>query len=96
MNPRRKKSLFAHLFMPSYPRDYKGIIDEFRQTLAATQASKSKHTVSFSLPSPSAAKHDGMQPGAQGHGRTSASTNGYSTGLSLNGNKPSRPLAFAN
>ncbi|GFG11476.1 dimethylaniline monooxygenase [N-oxide-forming] 4 [Aspergillus udagawae] len=96
VNPRRKKSLFAHLFMPSYPRDYKGIIDEFRQTLAATQASKSKHTVSFALPSPSAAKYDGMQPGAQGHGRTSASTNGYSTGLSLNGNKPSRPLAFAN
>jgi hypothetical protein len=96
VNPRRKKSLFAHLFVPSYPRDYKGIIDEFRQTLAAKQTSKSKHAVSFALPAPSTASHDGMQPGAQGHGGTSASTNSYSTGLSLNGNKPSRPLAFAN
>ncbi|RYC56961.1 hypothetical protein CHU98_g9248 [Xylaria longipes] len=30
INTRRKGSFFADLFLPAYPRDYRGLVDEFR------------------------------------------------------------------
>ncbi|KAL2019324.1 hypothetical protein VTK56DRAFT_9791 [Thermocarpiscus australiensis] len=35
VNPYRKKNWFAHWFAPWYPREYKGLMDEFRHALAA-------------------------------------------------------------
>ncbi|KAL2138829.1 hypothetical protein VTI28DRAFT_6192 [Corynascus sepedonium] len=39
INSRRKKSWFAHWFAPNYPREYKGLIDEFRSALAVKKGS---------------------------------------------------------
>ncbi|KAK4243206.1 hypothetical protein C7999DRAFT_18416 [Corynascus novoguineensis] len=39
INPRRKKSWFAHWFAPNYPREYKGLVDEFRSALAVKKGS---------------------------------------------------------
>ncbi|KAF2966204.1 hypothetical protein GQX73_g7379 [Xylaria multiplex] len=30
INTRRKSNIFAELFLPAYPRDYRGLVDEFR------------------------------------------------------------------
>ncbi|KAH6603961.1 cofactor fmo1 fad enzyme [Trichoderma cornu-damae] len=40
INSRRKKNWFAHLFTPAYPREYNGLVDEFRQALAKKQDSE--------------------------------------------------------
>ncbi|KEY75126.1 hypothetical protein S7711_01578 [Stachybotrys chartarum IBT 7711] len=37
VNPWRKRNWFAHWFEPSYPREYKGLVDEFRRALLARQ-----------------------------------------------------------
>ncbi|KAH6616035.1 cofactor FMO1 FAD enzyme [Chaetomium sp. MPI-SDFR-AT-0129] len=39
VNPRRKKNWFAHWFAPTYPREYKGLVDEFRSALAVRKGS---------------------------------------------------------
>ncbi|KAK4240608.1 hypothetical protein C8A03DRAFT_41919 [Achaetomium macrosporum] len=31
INTRRKSSVFAHVFLPTYPRDYRGLVEEFRR-----------------------------------------------------------------
>ncbi|KAI1854388.1 hypothetical protein JX265_012422 [Neoarthrinium moseri] len=37
INGRRKSTALAELFLPKYPRDYKGITDEFRRALSTRQ-----------------------------------------------------------
>jgi len=67
VNPKRKQNWFADLFTPAYPREYRGILSEFKQIMNSKCRSKIDNPIPTALPSWS-----GDKP----------VTNGHSTGIS--------------
>ncbi|KAK8029897.1 hypothetical protein PG993_011188 [Apiospora rasikravindrae] len=54
VNPQRKKSYLASLFSPAYPREYRGIADEFRRAVAKERSliSTARGTPETATPEP--------------------------------------------
>ncbi|ORY57254.1 uncharacterized protein BCR38DRAFT_528172 [Pseudomassariella vexata] len=94
VNPNRKKFSLTSLFTPVYPREYKGIANEFCKAVAKRHGLNS---TAASIPGAAA-------PGSNGKGEDSGvfngfstatvAINGYATGISLDGGHKSSLKPF--
>jgi len=101
VNPRRKQNWFKNLFMPAYPREYRGMQEEFRQILDTKLSMKTNDTNSAAIPSQShhEPKVNGHSTGislsgqdsglGKANGHTNGNVIGYSNGDALNGHNNS-------
>ncbi|KAI0017753.1 hypothetical protein F4780DRAFT_754258 [Xylariomycetidae sp. FL0641] len=82
INPRRKKNPLAHLFMPAYPREYKGLMGEFLEA----QMHRRPGTAAIIQAQTSAKARVADEKGANGHAVNGHAVNGHAiNGDAVNG-----------
>ena len=97
INPTRKQNWFTNLFVAAYPREYRGILDGFKQGLDPSLRLKIDNATPTTISSRSSygPSINGYSTGislngqVSGFSKTNGHTNGYSTGDALKGHNKS-------
>ncbi|RYO85820.1 hypothetical protein DL766_008131 [Monosporascus sp. MC13-8B] len=90
INPRRKRNPLANMFTPAYPREYKGLVDEFRSELARKQRTR---TTESRNPTPEPQiKIEEPRVSGLAKAKATIAVNGYSTSVPLSKMTPPSAL----